>query len=752
MTKFLFAAAFLLGASVVLWIGAGFIGSDILALTVTVIIGAVYVIGFIEQLQFRQATLSLTRGLNAIPEKMNALDEWLIKLHPSLQNSTRLRIEGERISLPGPVLTPYLVGLLVMLGLLGTFVGMVVTLKGAVLALEGSTELQAIRSGLARPIEGLGLAFGTSVAGVAASAMLGLISTLNRRDRMLATRELDQKIAHEFRPFSLAHNRQETFKALQFQAQALPDVAEKLAAVASQLENMGNNLEVKLVQNQESFHQSVSGVYSELAESVETALKTSLADSARMASEGIKPIVAEAMSIITKESHATYDKLDQTTQNHLTRLAEQFSKTSHEVSNAWKSGIQAQEHTNGLLIKEIESSLAHFSQQLEKATENLVATFENSAISWLEKQQAADEQRIDRWNQCLNNSQTNAANELQSLIAGFSSQMHQMTEEQKATLSALGKEWEKSGENSLQQQQKVAQLLEKTILDISNVNQEASHQLIEKIAGLVKASETLVETRIASEENWLNTHNDRMDQLTETLKQELAQLRNEEAQRGDAAVARISQLEEVASQHLTALGQSLEAPMQRLIETASETPKAAAEVIEQLRREISNNIERDNSLLEERNRIMESLDALLASLEQTSAGQREAIEKLVNSSTNTLKEVSVHFAEQVNSEVSKLNEVANNFAGSAIEISTLGETFNYAVELFNESNQQLIDNLNRIEEAMDKSNAKSDEQLAYYVAQAREIIDHSMMSQKEVFEQLRQLNTHEPVAEADEVS
>jgi hypothetical protein len=40
---------------------------------------------------------------------------------------------------------------------------------------------------------------------------------------------------------------------------------------------------------------------------------------------------------------------------------------------------------------------------------------------------------------------------------------------------------------------------------------------------------------------------------------------------------------------------------------------------------------------------------------------------------------------------------------------------------------------------MDKSMARSDEQLAYYVAQAREIIDLSLMSQKEVFEELRQL-------------
>ena len=97
------------------------------------------------------------------------------------------------MGLPGPALTPYLVGLLVMLGMLGTFLGMVVTLNGAVFALEGTSDLQAIRSAFAAPIKGLGLAFGTSVAGVASSAMLGLMSALSRRERMQAAarEELD---------------------------------------------------------------------------------------------------------------------------------------------------------------------------------------------------------------------------------------------------------------------------------------------------------------------------------------------------------------------------------------------------------------------------------------------------------------------------------------------------------------------------------------------------------------------------------
>ena len=125
-----------------------------------------------------------------------------------MQNVARLRIDGERIGLPARRSRPYLVGLLVMLGMLGTFLGMTVTLNGAVMALESTTDLQTIRATLAAPVKGLGLAFGTSVAGVAASAMLGLISSLCRRERLQAGLLLDMQIAGPLRRFSLAQERQ----------------------------------------------------------------------------------------------------------------------------------------------------------------------------------------------------------------------------------------------------------------------------------------------------------------------------------------------------------------------------------------------------------------------------------------------------------------------------------------------------------------------------------------------------------------
>ncbi|MEN9317126.1 MAG: hypothetical protein RIS35_3519, partial [Pseudomonadota bacterium] len=209
--------AFWIGLAAVVWAGVGFVGANWTALAVTVAIAVVYVAGAQELRRFRDATRSLATALAANAEPVGDPADWLAGIDTSLRDAVRARIDGARVALPGPALTPYLVGLLVMLGMLGTFLGMVVTFRGAVFALEGSADLTAMRAALAAPIRGLGFSFGASVAGVAASAMLGLMSALCRRERLLLARELDQRIATVLRPFSRAHRIDETARAMRTQ-------------------------------------------------------------------------------------------------------------------------------------------------------------------------------------------------------------------------------------------------------------------------------------------------------------------------------------------------------------------------------------------------------------------------------------------------------------------------------------------------------------------------------------------------------
>lgn len=179
--------------------------------------------------------------------------------------------------------------------------------------------------------------------------------------------------------------------------------------------------------------------------------------------------------------------------------------------------------------------------------------------------------------------------------------------------------------------------------------------------------------------------------------------------------------------------------MARLIETAAEAPRAAAELIARLRQDMSQLTERDNSALQERATLMQHIDALLQSVQQATAEQRAAIESLVGSAGAVLDRVGRQFADTVGAQAVRADEVAAQVGASAIELASLGEAFNHGVALFSRSQEALIDSLQRVEGAVTQSVARSDEQLAYYVAQAREVIDLSISSQQGIVEDLRRL-------------
>ena len=671
MIRILLAAAFALGLASVAWVGLGFVGSSWIALAMTAVIGGVYLLGAFEIRQFRLATSSLADALTDIPQALTDIGDWIGRLHPSLQYAVRLRIEGERLALPGLALTPYLVGLLVMLGMLGTFLGMVVTFKGAVFALEGSADLLAIRSALAAPIKGLGLAFGTSVAGVAASAMLGLMSAISRRERADTGRQLDQRIATVFRPFSLVHQRQEAFKALQAQAHALPDVVLSLKAMMDGMERRSEQLDAQLLGRQEQFHRDVGVAYTGLAGAVERTLTDSLAASARVAGESITPVVEAAMKEIAQESKRMHERVSDAAQSQLTGLSTQFSATAGSVADSWMAALQTHVRTSENLVAGLDRALASFTGTFEQRSGALLAS--------------------------------------------------------------------------------VCQTLEQTATGIAERASEQANRSMDGIAQLIASSEDLVRTRIDSETRWTQQHDTRLDQLATLWRTELGALRSEEALRGNAAVERLGELQTALASHLATLGVALEAPLTRLLNTAAEVPQAASGVIAQLRQEVSRLAERDNLALEERAGLVERISTLLQTINLAAGEQRSAIESLVASAALVLEKSGSHFSETLDAQAGGARDVAAQVAASAVELSSLGESFNHGVQLFSVTNEKLMETLQRIEGAIQQSMARSDEQLAYYVAQAREVIDLSITSQQGLVEDLRRLDSRKSAMSAGSV-
>ncbi|MFT7387726.1 MAG: hypothetical protein ACI8VC_000967 [Candidatus Endobugula sp.] len=661
MTRTLSIAAFVLGATIVLWMGSSFMGSNLLAFFVTGVIAIVYVIGFMELMRFQQETRTLNHALRKADEKVLVLDDWLTLLSPALQSSVRLRIKGEYVPLPAPMMTPYLVGLLVMLGLLGTFAGMVDTLKGAVLALEGTNELEAIRAGLSAPIKGLSLAFGTSVAGVSASAMLGFMSTLSRRQRLLASQLLDGKMMSTFQDFSLAYHREQTFNAMQEQSQSFPVVAEKLASVADLLTHFSQDISQQLTANQTQFYSEMSkemrSTYTTLAHSVDTSLqqsvKQTVENSSRLLGENLQqsmgllqPIIVEMVNTVSRDMASTVEGLN---------------------------------------------------EQASHASTEMLSRFGTASESWIAHQQSQDQLRLSQWHEAFEKTSHGAQAAMQTFAA----------------------------------------------------NQQASTTAsLEEVRSLLGATEQLVEQRIKNEAQWLDRHDTQVHALTTQLSEQLTALRDEEARRGDNVVEQLKQLSASAAEHLQQLGIGLEAPMAHLIETASETPKVAAEVIGKLRAEMTNTMERDNQLLVERQKIFEQLTTVANALAQSSTKQSDTLQTLASDSANTLKEISERFSLQVDTEATRLSNAADHFSGSAVELASVSDAFHTAVEQFSQSTRDVSETLILIEGSLENSTQRSDEQMGYYVAQAREIIDHTIFSQQEMVEQLRQLGRAAPSSPA----
>jgi hypothetical protein len=709
MKRYSFHIAFALGALAVVWVAAAVATSHLLVLGMAAVIGAVYVFGAMELRQYRAATAALNQALADLPQDLQNLSDWLITLPAGLQNPIRQRVEGERVGLPGPALTPYLVGLLVMLGMLGTFLGMVVTLNGAVFALEGSTNIAGIRSAFSEPIKGLGLAFGTSVAGVATSAMLGLMSSLARRERAQATQVLDTLTATTLRGFSLVHQRQETFKALQQQSQALPQVVQQLQTLMAQMAQTSQQMNERLMANQESFHAQVNTAYTELAQSVDQSLQTSLSQSMQLASDSIRPLVQATMAQLSEQAQSMNERLLLNTQQQLGELHTQMSATAAAVAHTSEETLTRHEQASTLMTERVGQTLEAFSQNFELSAKTLVDQVSAAQTQQLTHQSSADQQRLQAW---------------QASLAQMASELHS--------------QWQTSGTETLAQQQAICDTLSRTAQEITAHTQTQATETLAEITRLMASSEALMRERIATEAQWAAGHQERAQALTDVLRQELTALRDAEDARGQTAVARLAELQTAVTAHLTTLGTALEDPITRLIETASEAPKAAAEVIGQLRQEISVSVARDNALLEERTRILGTLSTLLDAINHASTEQRGVIDAMVATSQASLQQTSGQFTEQVAAETSKLGDIAAQVTASAVDVASLGETFGFAVRNFSETNEKLMANLQRIEQAIEKSMTRSDEQLAYYVAQAREMIDLSIGSQKDVLEALQQ--------------
>lgn len=861
MNRVLHHAVLLAGLACIAWVGAGYAGSShLLALAITALIGAFFVFGALELWRFRQATDQLAGVLAASSAPPAALGPWLERLPATLRHPVRLRIEGQRVALPGPTLTPYLAGFLVLLGMLGTFLGMVVTLRGTGLALQGATDLASVRAALAAPVTGLGVAFGTSLAGVAASATLGLAAALARRERLLAGQQLDQLASTVLRPFSEAQRRDDSFQLLRQQAEAMPALVDKLSALVQGMERQGQQLHERLLADQQGFHSRTEAAYTGLAGAVDRSLKDSLAESARLAGAAIQPAVEATMAGVAREAAALHAGAAQGVQQQLEQLAQRFAASAEGVSRAWTealaeqrssqaelgSGLQGslngftqsfaqrsvelveqvsaqlarstgalEQHwqdslarhaqANASLASDTHAALAGTTAQFAQHTATLLQTVEQAHAQLQHQVDARDAQRLAAWSEALARhelaTQTLASDTQQALAAtaaGFGAhaqalqqgvaQAHADLQAQAAARNAEQlAAWSEALARHEAAQQTLASHTREALAgassgfveQVATLQQQVAQRDAERLAAWTEALAQHerstqahgTETRqaLASAADGFSHHAAVLQATVTRAHAELqaqAEARDAErlagwnetltamsgllaAQWREASAHSLEQQQRICAalaETAQAMGERAEAQASatvaeigRLVDAAAQAPRAAAEVIAELRDKLTDSMARDNAMLDERARVLDTLRTLLDAVNHASSEQRAAIDALVSGSAELLERAGERFATQVEDQGSRLAASAAQLGAGAAEVASLGEAFGAAVQLFSASNTQLGAHLQQVDETLGKSIARSDEQLAYYVAQAREVIDLSLLSQKQIVEDLQRL-------------
>ncbi|KVP28146.1 chemotaxis protein [Burkholderia multivorans] len=916
---------FAAGLLAVCWIAAGYVGSNPLASAVTLLIGACYVAGAWELLRYRQATAALSRAVAALAEPPARLDAWLDTLPAGLRGAVRARVDGTRVALPGPALTPYLVGLLVLLGMLGTLLGMVVTLKGTGAALESATDLDAIRASLIAPVKGLGFAFGTSIAGVATSAMLGLLSALVRRERSEAAQQLDARIATTLRVHTPAHRRDESFRLLQQQADTMPALVDRLQTMMTTLEARSVALHERQLESQQAFFDRTEQAYARLASSVGASLQESAAESARVAGAALQPVVAATMTGLAQEMATLRDTVSGAVQRQLDGLTNGFEAATANVTAAWHRALDAQRSAGDAVAQRLDTTLGQFADtfaqrsadlldsvatrlestegrladawrdalsrqeqvgetlagQHARALSDAAATFERHSASTLAAMRdahthlqtelaARDAQRLAAWNDSLAAMAAKLGDEWQRAGAksadrqqeicdalaqttrdlaaqaatfeqrsndllttirdshtGLQTQLAARDEERlsawneslAAMAAKLGDEWQRAGVHSAGRQQEICDALAQTTRDLA-AQAATFEQRSNDLLTTIRDSHTGLQTQLAArDEERLSAWNESLatmaaklgdewqragvhsagrqqeicDALAQTTRDLAAQAATFEQRSNDllttireshtglqtqlaardeqrlsawneslaAMAAALRDEWQQASAHAAARQQDIcdtlartandiaaQAQAQasdtineigRLVQAASEAPKAAADVVAELRQRLSESMVRDTAMLEERSRLLATLETLLGAVNHASTEQRAAIDALVSTSADLLDRIGARFNDTVDAQSRKLDAVAAQVTAGAVDVASLGDAFGAAVQVFGESNDKLLAHLQRIEAALEKSLARSDEQLEYYVAQAREVIDLSMMSQKQIVEDLQQI-------------
>lgn len=432
------------------------------------------------------------------------------------------------------------------------------------------------------------------------------------------------------------------------------------------------------------------------------------------------------MSGIARETSALHERVAATVTTQLDGLSERFDRSVATVADTWTEALAYHERTSESLNNKLQDALTAYTETFGQRSSALLSSVD-AAHAALRSDLVNTTTGVVRESAALH---AKLADSVETQLDGLVTRLGVAVDSGASSWTAALARHERASEHLTAEVHRSLEAFAETFA-------QRSAALLTTVNDTVAAMQAESAVRDEARQAALCA---RLDAMAESLQQEWqqagAQTFGQQEQLCRTLNAAASQIAAEARAQAT----STIDEVARLMHVAAQAPQAAAEVIGELRRELSASIARDNELLAERSRIMETSGALLAAINHASTEQRAAIDGLVASSAAMLETAGTRFAERIDAESARMTDVASQIGSGAVEVASLGEAFGLAVQLFSESSDKLMTTLARIEGALDKSMARSDEQLAYYVAQAREIIDLSILSQQQIVEDLQQVS------------
>jgi hypothetical protein len=671
----------------------------------------------LAELVLRHLRASALEGeIRALPAAPS--DSTIDAASPLLSSMLRARLEQAPQPGLGESSAPFLTGLLVMLGLLGTLLGLFQTVNGAGHALTSSADVEALRRSLSTPIDGLTRSFGCSAAGISASAMLGLAIALVRRREGRALRTFYAYASGPLRMLSPLRRQARALEQLASQGNTLPQAASVFESVGAKLQQ----LSAQLLTQQQTALDAQTRMFSELISAVRGEM-AKLSDAAGQALQG------SASALIDQLSQRSGEALTAQADTLANAAREMTRELANDAEQRRREAAQAMEALRARLDEAERTRAAAHGEELARLTEIASRT-----VAEAERREQAVSARWDE------------------LVTRLDAQLVAVRESEASRLRAIelqveaAKQSDEARTRALEAQLEAARELEgERLARLDGLTTRAGGEL-SRLSGALTAQ---LEARRDSE----RAHDERAERALQQL------------------IAAASALESGIARQEGALAQLVERlpPLfSEVSKAAEERAFAALERVEQSASLLDNAIQRQGGGLESLVERVGTLLPQLADAAQTGAAQtlqrlhesaeqqamrfselEAALERGRSEHAQGLAEQLAKHAAELEERLAKagssVQEAAAIWQASSVEMQAVAELFATSVERQREASDAWLESLGEVEGAVERAGRHAArDALSDQLASTQEVFARQLQFQRELFEQLRTLRA--PVA------